>query len=383
MVAVVIFALLSRSPSAVRDFTASMRRITPGRLPWLAVAAGAELVSIAFFAGAQRALLTAGNIRIRFRTLLGLTVGATAITMIVPVGAVPASGWLAAQYHERDAPMSLALWTVLAGGFAATVSILCLLLVGAAIANVTNLALLLTVATILVVGSAAFVVVVHHLDVVVRWLEPRAPRLARSLGGTIEVTQWRVSRRTGVIVFACCTANWLADAVCLIAVFELIGLDVPWRAVLFAFAASQVAGSVVPLPGGLGGVEGGLVGALVATGTPTGHTLAAAVVYRVVAYWGMALAGGIVLLVMARGARARARQEADEHRARPVERTPDSPPHPARSALISAEFDREFRAPILQPRPPVTTGGSDDHGKSIQRSVWAHTYSGRITDRGL
>ncbi len=296
-----VIVLAIRVPAAAHDFTATFERITWARLPWLGVAALVEMVSLSFYAAAQHFLLDAGHVRVRFPVLVALVTAATSITMLVPVGAVPASGWLATQYRSRGAPTTLALWAVLAGGFAATVTMLFLLLAGAAVAGVASNVLLIALGAFLAAGSAGFVVVVHHLDRFTAWLQRRWPSAGRRVTvGAIEMSGWRVRPSKGAGVLAFSTANWLADCACLAAVFALIGLPVPWRALLFAYAASQVAGSLVPLPGGLGAVEGGLVGALVATGASAGHALAAAIVYRVVAYWGVAIVGGIVLLVSAR-----------------------------------------------------------------------------------
>ena len=54
-------------------------------------------------------------------------------------------------------------------------------------------------------------------------------------------------------------------------------LSVPWRGLLFAYAA----GRLVPLPGGIGGVEGGMLGALTLTGTASVAAPAAVIVYQV------------------------------------------------------------------------------------------------------
>jgi hypothetical protein len=60
---------------------------------------------------------------------------------------------------------------------------------------------------------------------------------------------------------------------------------VPWQSILVAYAAGQLLGAVVPLPGGLGAVEGGLVGTLVALGSPAGSVVVAVAIYRLVGYW--------------------------------------------------------------------------------------------------
>ena len=48
--------------------------------------------------------------------------------------------------------------------------------------------------------------------------------------------------------------------------FEAVGVDVPWRGVLLAYAAAQLATNLPITPGGLGVVEGSLTVALVAFG---------------------------------------------------------------------------------------------------------------------
>ena len=44
-------------------------------------------------------------------------------------------------------------------------------------------------------------------------------------------------------------------------------------------------GGLLPLPGGLGGIDGGLLGTLVVYGTPVATTAAAILAYRVILFW--------------------------------------------------------------------------------------------------
>ncbi len=92
-------------------------------------------------------------------------------------------------------------------------------------------------------------------------------------------------------VLARTVAGLLADAGLPAACFGLAGLPVPWRGLLFAYAAGQLAGRLVPLPGGLGSVEGGVLGALTLTGTRPAAAAAAVIVYRVAGYWAVGAAG--------------------------------------------------------------------------------------------
>jgi uncharacterized protein (TIRG00374 family) len=44
-------------------------------------------------------------------------------------------------------------------------------------------------------------------------------------------------------------------------------------------------GSLLPLPGGIGGVEGGMIGAFVAFGIPAKSAVIAVLAYRAISFW--------------------------------------------------------------------------------------------------
>ena len=242
----------------------------------MAAAVGVEALSFVCYAGVQRRLLRAGGARLGRRTVLGLAVSATGLTNLVPGGTAPASGWLVGQYRRHGIPMPLALWAVLAGGFAATVTVLTLLLVGATVAGLIGIVATVGCAVALIGGSVGIVVTVHHVGAVERWLAGRhRVRLAeRAAGWAAQMVRFRATASGGTEVFALSFGNWGLDVLCLIAAFGGLGLPVPWRSVLFAYAAAQVAGSLAPLPGGIGFVEGGMIGALALTGTPPADAVA-------------------------------------------------------------------------------------------------------------
>jgi uncharacterized protein (TIRG00374 family) len=62
---------------------------------------------------------------------------------------------------------------------------------------------------------------------------------------------------------------------------------VPWRGLLLAYGAGQLASSLPVTPGGLGVVEGSLTVALVAFGGAEASTVAAVLLYRVLSFWAM------------------------------------------------------------------------------------------------
>ena len=65
-----------------------------------------------------------------------------------------------------------------------------------------------------------------------------------------------------------------------------VGAAVPWRGLLLAYGAGQLAANLPITPGGLGVVEGSLVIALVAFGGGHVSTVAAVLLYRIVSFWG-------------------------------------------------------------------------------------------------
>lgn len=303
LVVVGLVLLASRLHSTQHELTTVYRDFRWNRLPWLLLALGAEAISFVCYAMVQRFLLQAGGARLTCRTMVALAVAATGLTNLVPGGTAPASGWLVRQYRRREIPMPLALWAVLAGGFAATVSILLLLLVGAGIARLLGLWELIGCGVVLIAGAVIVVVGVHHLLALSRWLERhqarRGLRLVRKVAEkTAGIVRFRTTIPGGVFVLGFSVANWAMDVFVLIGAFGLLGLPIPWRAVLFAYATAQVAGSLAPVPGGVGFVEGGMIGAFALAGSGLSGAILATIVYRAITCWLVAAVGSLMLAVL-------------------------------------------------------------------------------------
>jgi uncharacterized membrane protein YbhN (UPF0104 family) len=344
----IVAAMVLRAHNAEHDFVTTFSSFRAGRLPWLAVAAAAASVSVIAYGLAQRRLLRAGGADLPAGQVVALALAATGVSAVVPGGVVPAGGWLVGQYRRRAIPTSLAVWAFLAGGFAASVTVLGLLLVGAAIAGVGHPLVIAVSAGVLVVGSAAFVAAVHRLDALQNLVRRHHLRVAgRLVDQASSVIGYRAGVAGGSQVFGYSLANWVFDAVSLVAAFGLVGLKVPWAAILFAYAASQVAGSVVPLPAGLGAVEGGLVGALSLTGTPAGNALVAAVVYRVISYWSVAAIGSVVLVVLTHRSPAPLRAPQAAVVTTATEEEPGPAPLPPQDPLPAAVTTADEALPVV------------------------------------
>jgi len=298
----VVAVAAARLPGAAGDARAMLAHRGGVRLVWLAVAVTAQIVSLAAGAAAQRQLLTAGGARLPWRTLFGVVLASTGLGRVMPAGPVTGGAWQTREYRRRGTGAGLGMWAVLAGGFTSMMVILALLLTGAVVAGTSALPLLACAAAVLATGAAGLIAAPRRARALSRYLsrQHRSPAVARFAEAVAGVSSQRAGSGWAVGVLACTAMGLLADAGLLTACFGLAGLPVPWRGLLFAYAAGQLGGRLVPLPGGLGGVEGGVLGALTLTGTPPTAAAAAVIVYRVAGYWAVGATGIAVVAALAR-----------------------------------------------------------------------------------
>ena len=57
---------------------------------------------------------------------------------------------------------------------------------------------------------------------------------------------------------------------------------------------------MLPIPGGIGGIDGGLIGTLIVYGAPAAATAAAVLSYRVILFWLPLLVGGVAFFQLLR-----------------------------------------------------------------------------------
>lgn len=79
-------------------------------------------------------------------------------------------------------------------------------------------------------------------------------------------------------------AYWAFQIAVLWAAFRAFGEAPPPAVLVMAFFVGMF-GNLLPMPGGVGGVEGGLIGALVAFGVDAGLAFVAVLVYRAFVFW--------------------------------------------------------------------------------------------------
>ena len=146
------------------------------------------------------------------------------------------------------------------------------------------------------------------------------------MGGTREAVQ--IVRSRNLLVITGSLGYWAFDNAVLWATFHAFGFSPPITVILMGYLIGQL-GGLLPLPGGLGGIDGGLIGTLIVYGTPAAATAAAVLVYRVILFWLPLILGAVAFIVAATGAEQTrpARALLGAGAAQP---TGDLPPPPAR-----------------------------------------------------
>jgi uncharacterized protein (TIRG00374 family) len=118
------------------------------------------------------------------------------------------------------------------------------------------------------------------------------------MGGIAEALRILSVRDRQVLLGA--LGYWAFDNAVLWATFHAVGASPEISIVLMGYLIGQL-GGLLPIPGGLGGIDGGLLGTLVLYGTPVAPTAAAVLAYRLVLFWLPLVVGAIAFLSLRRG----------------------------------------------------------------------------------
>ncbi len=287
------------------ELVAAARQIGDASLGWVAAAIGAESMSLLFFARLQQRALRLSGSMVPLPGLFLVTLANDAIASTVPGEPAVSSGYRYRYYRRRGASAASAGWTVFTILIAQAVGMSAVLLVGVLIALTASAVAsgagaspasigVTAVGLVIVVAAGAVLVrrdlVLQLASALAGGLQRRAGRRPNGVLARIEATLARMrdiplSPRSTVGVVALATAVWVFDFLCLVCSFGAVHAAVPWRGVLLAYGAAQVAGSLPIVPGGLGIVEGSLAVVLVGYGASRVPAVSAVLAFRIVNYW--------------------------------------------------------------------------------------------------
>ncbi len=264
------------------------------------IALGAEAVSYLALASMQRRLLLAGKVRVGLLPMTGISVASIAIQNSLPGGLVFYAAYMFRQYRRFGADDVLSGWTLVAGNTLSFISLSALAAIGLGMALGAGSALdlvevilgIFIVAALLVVAWVERDRVLPHLARGVRLSQRVVHHPSPDVPADQVIEKWLA--RVGAIsptstdwlwAAGMSLANWVADCGCLALSFVAVGAGVPWRGLLLAYGAGQLASLLPITPGGLGVVEGSLTVALVTFGGAQNSTVAAVLLYRLISFW--------------------------------------------------------------------------------------------------
>jgi uncharacterized membrane protein YbhN (UPF0104 family) len=92
---------------------------------------------------------------------------------------------------------------------------------------------------------------------------------------------------------------WAWDNLALWATFHAVGYAPGASVILLAYLIGQL-GGLLPIPGGIGGIDGGLIGTFIVFGAPAAAATAAVLAYRIILFWIPLILGSVAFASLRR-----------------------------------------------------------------------------------
>jgi uncharacterized protein (TIRG00374 family) len=290
------------------DLPGTWERLTHGDARWLVLALALEAVSFLGHIILFRAVGDDGRGRVGLRASTEITLAGHAATRLFAsggAGGVALTAWALRRSGMERGDVAARMTTFLVLLYAVYMAALVLGGVGlfaGVLPGTAPLALTLVPAAF----GAAVIAVALALPRLADVLE-RARERGRSIGRIAPAARGvgdgvrdavRMARRLdagfiGALVW------WAGDVAVLWACFEAFGDSPALAVIVMAYFVGMLA-NTLPLPGGIGGVDGGMVAALVAFGTDPGLAVVAVLAYRAFAFWLPILPGAAAWITLRR-----------------------------------------------------------------------------------
>lgn len=284
---------------------------------WVVVAVLVAPLAVLAYGEMHRQVLRTAGSHLPGLIAQAVTVAGNAMSLTLPAaGSASAVIWSARALVRRGVPAAAATVVVAAAAAVSTVVLVGLVpvLLGAAgVITAPVAAGLVTVVVVVVVAGGAAArsdrVLATALTATLRGVA-RVPStwVRRRLGPDPSATAraWAAKvrplvpgPRAGVVLFSTAVLVYLLDAAALAAACRSVLPVVPWGALALGWVVAQVGMALQLTPGGLGLVETGLAGALLAAGLPVPQTAVLVAVYRGANWLLPAVAGWVVYLLLA------------------------------------------------------------------------------------
>jgi uncharacterized membrane protein YbhN (UPF0104 family) len=294
----------------IGDLGHTWTRISAGSPGWLMLAVGLEVLSFIGYVALFRAVFVRSESRIDWRESYEITMAGLAATRLLAAGgaggvaltawALKRSGMDGRTVARRMTAFLVLLYSVymlalVTGGLGLRLGIfpgeapLALTLIpalfGAAVI-VTALAVSRIRPLSALQDGAKGRGIAHRL----RWLGLSVAAGVRGALGLV---------RSGEPGLLGAVAWWSFDIGVLWASFHAFGVAPPTAVLVMGYFVGMLA-NTLPLPGGVGGVDGGMIGAFLAFGVDPGTAVLAVLAYRAIAFWLPTLPGAIAYFQLRR-----------------------------------------------------------------------------------
>ena len=306
----------------------TVHRIERGNSWWIGIGVVLELLSFAGYVALFRAVFVRGESRIGWPESYEITMAGLAATRLFAAagaGGIALTAWALRRSGMeprlvacRMVAFTVLLYIVYAGSLLIDgIGLGTGLFPGGGSFAITFLPAIVAALLLAIAGSVAALP-----GDVERRLERRASgsgRLAHWLARAVTVPALAASgvrtalgliRRREVGVLGA-VAWWGFDISVLWAMFHAFGTVPPFTVIWMAYFVGTL-GNLLPLPGGLGGVEGGMIGVFAAFGVDFNLAVVAVLSYRGISFWLPTLPGAIAYFQLRRTV-ARWREEQDAH----------------------------------------------------------------------
>lgn len=291
--AAALLLLLLAIGLAVPDLRSVLKRVTKAEPSWFVIAVVFELISCLGYVATVRLVLRRGPKK-EVRQLAWAEMAFGAVVPIGGAGGLAVGAWAMRAWNLP--------WRLIVRRSA--VIFLLTSAINAAVLAVGGIAFALGIGasgkgTIYGLIPAAIAIGIIGAFAVLPWLvrraglEPGRSRLALILVRAAEWVEdtlavvrggdWRLLGSVAYLLF---------DIAVLWACLRAVGVAPPLMAMVVGYQIGYLA-NLVPIPGGVGALEGGLLGALVLYGLPAAPTAAAVVLYHAIALWVPALGGTV------------------------------------------------------------------------------------------
>jgi putative heme transporter len=291
-------------------------RIREGNAWWLGLAAALEVCSFFGYVALFRAVFVRGKSQIDWRESYQITMAGLAATRLFAAagaGGIALTAWALRRSGMTAGTVAcrmIAFLALLYGVYMGTLVIAGLglyvgLLPGSAPFAITVVPAIFG-AVVIIVFLAISLLPRDSERLMGRWSQEagRVGHLARRLAaapataGTgvrtaIDLVRSRDPYLLGAVGW------WGFDIAVLWACFHAFGAAPPQAVIVMAYFVGML-GNTLPLPGGIGGVDGGMIGAFSAFGVPVDISIVSVLAYRALAFWLPTLPGAVAYLQLRR-----------------------------------------------------------------------------------